>query len=331
MFNLKGAYPVPASGARWYNIQSNAATKQAEIYLYGVIGGYYANVQQFLADLQAAGDVERITVYLNTIGGSFYDGLPIYNTLKQHKAQVTVKVMGYALSMGSVIMLAGDTVEAAENSLIMIHRAQGVAWGDADAMAQAATILQKHEQAILPEYMRRMGQSAQEVQALLAAETWYTATEAKQAGLIDVITEVVNSNPEAAKLEAEAWNYAAQHYRNIPQALLNRINILEEDEPVKPEDIQAITTAVVSALKASEPEDEAVSFRKYQRLEADYADLATRFEKMKNERIELQHRFNSLSDQNADLYAQVTGTESTRVRPQIATGPVGSAPASRFS
>lgn len=280
MFNLKGAYPAPASAARWYNIQSNAATKQAEIYLYGVIGGYYANVQQFLADLQAAGDVERITVYLNTIGGSFYDGLPIYNTLKQHKAHVTVKVMGYALSMGSVIMLAGDSVEAAENSLIMIHRAQGVAWGDADAMAQAATILQKHEQAILPEYMRRMGQSAQEVQALLVAETWYTATEAKQAGLIDVITEVVNSNPEAAKLEAEAWNYAAQHYRNIPPALLNRITILEEDEPVKPEDIQAITTAVVSALKASEPEGETVSLRKYQRLEADYVELEAKYKNL---------------------------------------------------
>ncbi len=319
MFNLKGAYPAPTSGARWYNIQSNAATKQADIYLYGVIGGYYANVQQFLADLQAAGDVERITVYLNTIGGSFYDGLPIYNTLKQHKAHVTVKVMGYALSMGSVIMLAGDTVEAAENSLIMIHRAQGVAWGDADAMAQAATILQKHEQAILPEYMRRMGQSAQQVQALLAAETWYTATEAKAAGLVDVITETVESNREEAKLEAQAWNYATQHYRNIPPALLNRINQLEEDEPMKPEDIQAITTAVVSALKASEPEGETVSLRKYQRLEADYAELEAKYKTM-----EVSHA--AMSYQIAELNKPVPGT----VTPVVA-GPPAQSRIDRFS
>lgn len=45
----------------WYGIATNAATKHAEIYLYGVIGGYYANAQQFLADLQGAGDVETIT------------------------------------------------------------------------------------------------------------------------------------------------------------------------------------------------------------------------------------------------------------------------------
>lgn len=322
MFNLKGAYPAPASGARWYNIQSNAATKHAEIYLYGVIGGYYANVQQFLADLQAAGDVERITVYLNTIGGSFYDGLPIYNTLKQHKAQVTVKVMGYALSMGSVIMLAGDSVEAAENSLIMIHRAQGMAWGDANDMAQAATVLQKHEQAILPEYMRRMGQSAQAVQALLAAETWYTAAEAKQAGLIDVITDVVNSNPEAAKLEAEAWNYAAQHYRNIPQALLNRINTLDEDEPVKPEDIQAITSAVISALKTSEPEGDVVSLRKYQRLEEDYAGLEAKYKTMAAENIRLV----TIEAEMIELKRERPGTV-----PPINTGPAGYANNGRFT
>lgn len=111
---MKGNPTGQGGCERWYSIATNAAAKHAEIYLYGVIGGYYANVQQFLADLQGAGDVEKITVYLNTVGGSFYDGLPIYNTLKQHQAHVTVKVMGYALSMGSVIMLAGDVVEAAE-------------------------------------------------------------------------------------------------------------------------------------------------------------------------------------------------------------------------
>lgn len=303
MFNLNraGRVPEPHAGAkRWYNIKSNAATKHAEIYLYGVIGGYYANVQQFLADLQAAGDVEHITVYLNTIGGSFYDGLPIYNTLKQHKAPVTVKVMGYALSMGSVIMLAGDTVEAAENSLIMIHRAQGMAWGDADDMAQAATVLLKHEQAILPEYMRRMGQSMQAVQALLAAETWYTAAEAQQAGLVDVITGVVETDTEAAKLEAEAWNYAAEHYRNIPQALRSQLMNLEENEIVKPEDIQAIVTAVVGALKPTE-------------AEGDYAELKTRFNKLEADYAELDAKYTKEMDK------EVPGTV-----PPLSTGPASS-------
>lgn len=219
--NMKGKPTVSHDEAdRWYNIATNAAAKHADIYLYGVIGGYYANVQQFLADLTAAGEVDSITVYLNTVGGSFYDGLPIYNTLKQHKAYVTVKVMGYALSMGSVIMLAADTVEAAENSLIMIHRAQGGVWGDADDMEHAAEVLLKHEQAILPDYMRRLGQSAQAVQALLKAETWYTAAEAKAAGLVDKIIEPVVASDGQQESAKAHWEYATQHYSNIPSTLM---------------------------------------------------------------------------------------------------------------
>lgn len=217
----------------WYNINKNTITKHVEIYLYGVIGGYYANVQQFLADLKDAGDVEKITVYLNTVGGSFYDGLPIYNTLKQHKAKVTVKVMGYALSMGSVIMLAGDEIEAAENALIMIHRAQGEVSGNADDMIHAAQVLIKHEEAILPEYMRRLGKTESEVMALLRAETWYTAAEAKAAGLVDWVTERISDSQAVQNIAETGWDYISQHYNNIPSTLMLNISALSRLSRVK--------------------------------------------------------------------------------------------------
>lgn len=303
--------PIPQ--ARWYNITSNAATRHAEIYLYGVIGGYYANVQQFLADLQNAGAVDKITVYLNTVGGSFYDGLPIYNTLKQHKAHVTVKVMGYALSMGSVIMLAANVVEAAENSLIMMHRAQGGVWGDADDMTHAAQILQKHEQAVLPEYMRRMGKSEQEVKALLQAETWFNAADAKAAGLVDVITGQIDPDLSTAKLHAGSLEYAAQHYRNMPETLLNRINAnqTEGDETMTQDDIKAIATAVVSSLQAANNADDSVSKRKYDELDADYNDLKARFSTVKAD-LDAKDAF------IAEKMKDVPGTE-----PPPVTGPAG--------
>ena len=303
--------PIPQ--ARWYSITSNAATRHAEIYLYGVIGGYYANVQQFLADLQNAGAVDKITVYLNTVGGSFYDGLPIYNTLKQHKAHVTVKVMGYALSMGSVIMLAADVVEAAENSLIMMHRAQGGVWGDADDMTHGAQILQKHEQAILPEYMRRMGKSEQEVKALLQAETWFNAADAKAAGLVDVITGQIDPDISTAKLHAGSLEYAAQHYRNMPETLLNRINAnqTEGEEIMTQDEIKAIATAVVSLLQAANSADDSVSKRKYDELDADYNDLKARYSKIKTENA-------AMLEELADLKTVVPGT----VPPPVA-GPAG--------
>lgn len=298
----------PQGVDRWYNIATNAATRHAEIYLYGVIGGWNANAQQFLADLQSAGDVDTITVYLNTVGGSFYDGLPIYNTLKQHKARVTVKVMGYALSIGSVIMLAADTVEAAENSLIMIHRAQGGVWGDADDMAHAAQVLLKHEKAVLPDYMRKLGKTETDVQALLQAETWYTAAEAKAAGLVDVVVGNADPNQAAADMQGDSWKYATQHFTNIPPTLLNRINqsMTEEDNTMKPEDIQAIATAVMQAMTA----EGAVSQHKYDELETDYNDLKARAGTLKAENTSMRAELAALKAEvpnNAHLQGIVTG------------------------
>ncbi len=218
-----------AKADQWYSLRTNAKAKHADIYLYGVIGGWRANVNAFLDDLRSAGEVTSITVYLNTIGGTFYDGLPIYNTLKQHKAHVTVKVMGYALSMGSVIMLAADDVQAAENAIIMIHGAQGFAWGDARHMRHEAEVLETHENAILPEYCRRMGKSAQDVQALLEKETWYTAAKAKAAGLVNTITDAVDLDKAEEQLPEDSWEFAANHFQSPPDEFAARFQAHWED------------------------------------------------------------------------------------------------------
>ncbi len=170
----------------------SAEGRQANIDIFGVIGGWRINVNSFADDLKNLGKVSAITVRLNTLGGTFYDGLAIYNLLKQHDAEVTVRVMGYALSMGSLIMLAADKVEMSQNALVMIHRAQGFARGDAKNILKGAEVLKKHEKAVIPDYQQRLGKTESEVLALLDSETWYTANEALDAGLIDAITDPID-------------------------------------------------------------------------------------------------------------------------------------------
>lgn len=208
----------------WFSLSKDSVENHLDIYLYGVVGSYRITAKRFLDEVRAAGSVTTINLYLNTLGGGFYDGLAIYNTLKQHQAIVTVKVMGYALSMGSVIMLAGDKVEAAENSLIMIHRANASVRGNADDLQQAIDILLKHEAAIVPEYGRRMGLDDKAVEALLSAETWYTAPEAKAAGLIDVVTGEVVVDADAAGKTTENLHYMNQHFKNVPVQLMGLSN-----------------------------------------------------------------------------------------------------------
>lgn len=351
MLNMK----PKAQKQGWYSLAVNKSTKHADLYLYGVIGGYYVNIQSFLADLRNAGNVDTITVYLNTFGGTFYDGLPIFNTLKQHPAQVTVKVMGYALSMGSVIMLAADTVEMAENALVMIHRAQGGAWGDAKELRKMATVLEKHEAAIIPSYLHRMSISEAELQTLLQDETWYTAAEAKAAGLIDTITDKIDLSQAEADLTEDAWAFAAENFnhppanfvsrldaqlsRNVPlfQRLLNKVvghplpNLNAntglateiEDDDMKPEDIEAVAAAVMTQLDARE-----AAKAKAQAENRATSEASAELVAAKQEIAELKAKLTTVETERDNVKRQVadlsTPSGSTKVPEN--TGPSGDRP-----
>lgn len=304
------------SQARWFNLETNKESKHVDIYLYGVIGGYNVNLQQFLQDLSAAGEVDTITVYLNSVGGYFGDGLPIFNTLKQHKAHVTVKVMGYALSMASVIMLAGDVVEAAENALIMIHRAYNSEWGNADDLTKAAEILLKHEAAIIPEYARRMNLSDKAVFELLKAETWYTASEAKQAGLIDRITGEAVLDKAAAKLDGEVVNYALSNYRNVPANLRHYLNYIPRN---------------ISPVENITSDGEFVSKRKFELLQDDYGFLKQRYDDFKSKRQgaenseveELKIKLDAMQQRLENTERIIAKQPQPGTVPPLVTGPAG--------
>lgn len=183
----------------------------ADIYLYGVIGGNKVNAHMVQQAISKAGDIDVLNVHLNTFGGTFADGLAIYNTLKNQSAYVVVKVMGYALSMGSVIMLAADDVQCAENGLIMIHRAQGLTFGDVDDHFKAIEVLDKHEAVMNPVYLEKMGITETKLNELLSAETWYTAREAKEAGLVDTIINAVKIDEEEANAGASGLDVVSSY------------------------------------------------------------------------------------------------------------------------
>jgi ATP-dependent protease ClpP protease subunit len=231
-----------------YTLKANKKKKHADLEIYGVIGSWWGvNHREFNHELKSQGALETITVRLNTIGGTFYDGLPIFNILKQHPAIVTVKVMGYALSMGSIIMLAADRVEMAQNSLVMIHRAQGWAQGDAKEMRAVANRLETHEEAILPLYQQRMRLSEDAVRELLQNQTWYSAKRALAAGLIDAITDPIDLEEATKQIDANAWekcmgdqctmpdNYK-QLVENIiyPKTALEKVLEFAVGKPAKP-------------------------------------------------------------------------------------------------
>jgi ATP-dependent Clp protease protease subunit len=162
---------------------------EATVYLYDVIDSWFGvDAQEFVREL-AALDVETIHVRINSPGGSVFDGMAIYNALKQHRAEIVTHVDGLAASAASVIALAGDEVRMGTGAFLMIHNAWGMAIGDADEMRQMADTLEKINGSLVGIYATRTGMDAEEVQALMDAETWFTAEEAIEAGLADAEEE----------------------------------------------------------------------------------------------------------------------------------------------
>jgi len=176
---------------KWYEIKNKA--DRAEIWIYEMIGedfwtggGFTAkNFQKELSAIKAS----QIDLHINSPGGEVFDGLAIYNLIKQHPANVTTYIDGLAASIASVIAMAGDEIFMAENALMMIHNPYGMVMGMADDMRKMAERLDVVRDSISKAYISKTGKADDEINALMDTETWMTADDAMELGFIDDITE----------------------------------------------------------------------------------------------------------------------------------------------
>lgn len=208
---------------RWYAIRAKGVRaadepKEAEVFIFGDIGmswwGESVVASDFVKEF-AAIDADKITVRINSVGGSVHDGVAIHNAIKRHKATVTTSIEGVAYSIASLIAMAGDTIEMAENALFMIHAPATGTWGNAVQHRENADMLDMYAKAMSASYVAKTGKSGDEIMALLTdgADHYYTAQEAKDAGFVD---EIVGALP----LAASGRDLVSAHarYRSTPKA-----------------------------------------------------------------------------------------------------------------
>lgn len=170
--------------------------------LYGVVGDDWDGfTDDSVADL-LAGVKPGGTVHLNTPGGTIYQGLAVYNQLKDKKPK-SVRVDGLAASMGSIIALAGERTEMTKGSLMMIHNPWNIAIGDSAELRKTADILDKFKQSLLDIYEAKTGQDRELLAEMMDEETWLSADEAVEWGFADAVIddeadlEAVNLTPLA--------------------------------------------------------------------------------------------------------------------------------------
>lgn len=187
----------------WFNIQAKA-NDTAEISIFDEIGFWGVTAQQFAKDLKALGNnLKQINLHIHSPGGDVFDGIAIYNLLKNHPANKTVYIDGLAASMASVIAMAGDEIIMPENAMMMIHKPWGIQGGDADDMRKYADLLDKVESTLIMAYVAKTGKSETDLAEMLKVETWLTGKECVELGFADKLADplVAMASIQSKKLE----------------------------------------------------------------------------------------------------------------------------------
>jgi ATP-dependent protease ClpP protease subunit len=169
---------------------NNKNENTAEISIYTDIGLSFwddsLSAKQFNEELKKISDkVTQIDVRLNSPGGDVFDGITMFNRLKQHKANVTVYVDGLAASIASVIAMAGNKIIMGEGALMMIHKPWTYTAGDSSALEEVIDRLNDVEEQIIGIYQRRTKVDRAEIRKMIAETTWMDSTQAVELGFAD--------------------------------------------------------------------------------------------------------------------------------------------------
>ena len=203
----------------WYEIVNAAPGAVGEMVLYGFIGPYdNIDDKAFIRDFgNLASKSKSITLRLNSGGGSVFAGVPIYNAIKSATVPVSIVVEGMAASMASILLQAATAGQRKmyKNARVMVHKPSGGANGSAAKMRQAADLIDSLEETLADIYVENTGQTAATVKGWLVegVDRWFTASEAKAAGLID---EIVDAAPKPVAAPKNALSEADMfaHYQS---------------------------------------------------------------------------------------------------------------------
>ncbi|HGN9119706.1 TPA: ClpP-like prohead protease/major capsid protein fusion protein [Proteus mirabilis] len=215
----------PVNQKSWFRMQAKE-DQTADIYIYDEIGGWGISARRFTEDLISLGNLSHINLHIHSPGGEVFDGIAIYNQLKNHSATITVYIDGLAASMASVIAMVGDTVIMPKNAMMMIHKPWGVSWGDANDMREYADLLDKLENVLILAYVAKTGKTTEEITAMLEQETWLDGDECVEHGFADKVIEPV-------KAMASLTSKRIEEFSSMPSAIKNQITPKNTTKPTQ--------------------------------------------------------------------------------------------------
>jgi ATP-dependent protease ClpP protease subunit len=155
-----------------------------KLYVFGMIGGYRMSSADFVKAVHTI-RAPKIDLHVNSGGGFVWDAVAMYEAIKSHPATVTAHVDGLAASAASFLIQAADEIVMATGSRLMIHDAQGSAYGSPAEIQETVDLLNAVSDDIASIYAERAGGKPAAWRKAMGATTRYSAQQAVDAKLAD--------------------------------------------------------------------------------------------------------------------------------------------------
>lgn len=191
--NMKnGEFVIPITGEIGWEVTADSVNKQLE---------------------KAEG--QDVVFEIASPGGSVFEGVEIFNSIRNYEGNTEARIIGMAASMASYIPLATDKVLAEDNATFMIHNAWGIAIGDSEEMKAEAEILESINGLLAQEYISKTGKSEKEVLQMMSDESWFFGSEIKDAGFVDeMIVHKDDKNKKDKKDKDSTLAEAKEKFKN---------------------------------------------------------------------------------------------------------------------
>lgn len=228
-------FDVPSTSlAKWDSSIKAAASSANIIEVFDVIGEDYwtgngVMAKNVAAKLREFGG-EPVEVLINSPGGDMFEGLAIYNLLRDYSGEVTTKALGMAASAASVVFEAGDRREIGASAFVMIHNAWTLAAGNRHDFRAMADYLEPFDAAMAEIYAAATGKTTAEIVKMLDAETWINGPDAIEQGFADELLasdKVLHDTGDNASAAARLDRALAQAGmpRSERRKLLNEVKV----------------------------------------------------------------------------------------------------------
>jgi len=222
------------------------ANKEAELLVYGYIGGWDVQSRDFVRQLKELDAGTTLRIRINSGGGSAFEGLAIYHALRRYSGHKIVEIDALAASAASIIAMAGDEIIMPKSTFIMIHNGWTYMEGNSDELTHAAQMMAELDKSMANIYASRTGRDFAAIKQMMDDETWLSADTALELGFA---TSIIEDVAIAASLRGSNYLVNGVEFNNIPdnikqivtaaQASSNKNNVTSK-KGNQPMDLQSL-------------------------------------------------------------------------------------------